>query len=57
MLCYLPNIYNSITFTASLERVQFEFMQSFPVVYWKLRLPYGAIFEVRFMIKNYGVIN
>ena len=32
MLCYLPNIYNYITFTASLERVQFEFVQSFPVV-------------------------
>ena len=32
MLCYLPNIYNNITFTASLERVQFEFVQSFPVV-------------------------
>ena len=33
MLCYLPNIYNYITFKASLERVQFEFLQSFPVVY------------------------
>ena len=32
MLCYLPNIYNYITFTASLEKVQFEFMPSFPVV-------------------------
>ena len=32
MLCYLPNTYNYITFTASLERVQFEFVQSFPVV-------------------------
>ena len=32
MLCYLPNIYNYITFMASLERVQFEFAQSFPVV-------------------------
>ena len=32
MLCYLPNIYNYITFTASLERVQFELVQSFPVV-------------------------
>ena len=32
MLCYLPNIYNYITFTAFLERVQFEFVQSFPVV-------------------------
>ena len=32
MLCYLPNIYNYITFTASVERVQFEFVQSFPVV-------------------------
>ena len=32
MLCYLPNIYNYITFTASLERVQFEFMQSLSVV-------------------------
>ena len=32
ILCYLPNIYNYITFTASLERVQFEFMQSFPLV-------------------------
>ena len=32
MLCYLPNIYNYITFTASQERVQFEFVQSFPVV-------------------------
>ena len=32
MLCYLPNIYDYIPFTASLERVQFEFMQSFPVV-------------------------
>ena len=32
MLCYLPNIYNCITFTASLKRVQFEFVQSFPVV-------------------------
>ena len=32
MLCHLPNIYNNITFTASLERVQFEFVQSFPVV-------------------------
>ena len=26
------NIYSYITFTASLERVQFEFVQSFPVV-------------------------
>ena len=32
MLCYRSNIYNYITFTASLERVQFEFVQSFPVV-------------------------
>ena len=32
MLCYLPNINNYITFTASLERVQFEIVQSFPVV-------------------------
>ena len=32
MLCYLSNIYNYITFTASLEIVQFEFMQSFRVV-------------------------
>ena len=32
MLCYLPNIYNYVTFTVSLERVQFEFVQSFPVV-------------------------
>ena len=32
MLCYLPNIYNYITFTASQERVQFEFVQCFPVV-------------------------
>ena len=32
MLCYLPNIYNYITFTASLERVQFEFVQSFLVI-------------------------
>ena len=32
LLCYLPNIYNYITFMASLERVQFEFVQSFPVV-------------------------
>ena len=32
MLCYLPDIYNYITFTASLEREQFEFVQSFPVV-------------------------
>ena len=32
MLCYLPNICNYITFTPSLERVQFEFVQSFPVV-------------------------
>ena len=32
MLCYLRNIYNYITFTASLERVQFEFMQSIQVV-------------------------
>ena len=29
MLCYLPNIYNYVTFAASLERVQFEFVQSF----------------------------
>ena len=28
ILCYLPNIYNYITFKASLERVQFEFVQS-----------------------------
>ena len=32
MLFYLPNIYNYITFKASLERVQFEFVQSFPLV-------------------------
>ena len=32
MLCYLPNIYNYITFMASLERVKFELMQSFTVV-------------------------
>ena len=32
MLCYLPNIYNYITFTASQERAQIEFVQSFPVV-------------------------
>ena len=31
MLCF-QNIYNYITFMASLERVQFEFMQSFPIV-------------------------
>ena len=31
-MLYLLNIYNYITFTASLERVLFEFMQSFPVV-------------------------
>ena len=31
MLCYLPNVYNYITFRVSLERVQFEFVQSFPV--------------------------
>ena len=32
MLCYIPNIYNYITFTASLERVQFEYVQSFKVL-------------------------
>ena len=32
MLFYLPNIYNYIMFTASRERVQFEFVQYFPVV-------------------------
>ena len=32
MLCYLPNIYNYITFTPSLEKIQYEFVQSFPVV-------------------------
>ena len=32
MLCYLPNIYNYIMYTSSLERVQFTFVQSFPVV-------------------------
>ena len=32
MLCYLTNIYNYITFIGSLERVQFKFVQSFPVV-------------------------
>ena len=31
-LCYLPNKYNYVTFRASLARVQFEFVQSFPVV-------------------------
>ena len=30
MLCYLPKICNYITFTAALERVQKEFVQSFP---------------------------
>ena len=29
---HMPNIYNYITFTASLDRVQFEFVKSFPVV-------------------------
>ena len=32
MRCYLPNICNYIMITASLERVQFEFLQSFPLV-------------------------
>ena len=49
MLCYLPNIYNYITIMESLERVQFEFVQSFQGV----QVLYFSDFELKRLLNSF----